>query len=142
VLGTSGGTSGGLRAITYASLSTPPLVQANGSPIASGGLAPGFILPVATPDYVYVADGAGTITGFEITVASGTYTISTGSTVSAGDQPAGMAVDSTGDWVFEVGSSGSPYFDAYTFDSSTVGQLDSQITSTSAATSIAIVAAP
>jgi hypothetical protein len=53
-----------------------------------------------------------------------------------------MALDSTGSYVFEVGSTGSPYFDAYTFDVTTTGQLDSQFTSTSAATSIAIVAAP
>jgi hypothetical protein len=53
-----------------------------------------------------------------------------------------MAEDSTSSWVFEVGSTGSPYFDAYTFDASITGQLDSQVTSTSAATSIAIVATP
>jgi hypothetical protein len=41
-----------------------------------------------------------------------------------------------------VGSSGSPYFDSYTFDSTTAGKLDSLTTSTSPATSIAIVAAP
>jgi 6-phosphogluconolactonase (cycloisomerase 2 family) len=141
-LGNSAGTSGGLRAFTYASLSTSTLVQPSGSPIASGGLSPTFILPVATPDYVYVADKAGTITGFAVTGSSSSYTITTGSTVTAGSQPAGMALDSTGSFVFEVGSSGSPYFDAYTFDSGTTGLLDSQVTSTSAATSIAIVAAP
>jgi hypothetical protein len=53
-----------------------------------------------------------------------------------------MALDSTGSYVFEVGSSGSPYFDAYSFDATTTGLLDSQVTSTSVATSIAIVAAP
>ena len=138
------GNSGGLRAFTYASLSTPSsLVQASGSPIASGGLAPSLILPVATPDFVYVADGSGNINGFAITAASGpVYTISTGSTVLAGSQPQGMAEDSTGSYLMEVGSSGSPYFDAYTFDSATPGQLDSKVTSTAAATSIAIVAAP
>jgi hypothetical protein len=141
-LGNSAGTSGGLRAFTYASLSTNTLVQASGTPIASGGLSPTFILPVATPDYVYVADKAGTITGFAVTGSSSSYTITTGSTVTAGYQPAGMALDSTGAYVFEVGSSGSPYFDAYTFDSGTTGLLDSQVTSTAAATSIAIVAAP
>jgi hypothetical protein len=141
-LGNSGGTSGGLRAFTYASLSGSSLVQASGSPIASGGLAPTFILPVASPSYVYVANGVGSITGFSVTGSGSSYTISTGSNVAAGSQPAGMALDSTGSWVFEVGSSGSPYFDAYTFDATTTGKLDSQVTSTAAATSIAIVAAP
>jgi hypothetical protein len=53
-----------------------------------------------------------------------------------------MAEDSTDSFIFEVGSSGSPYFDAYTFDANTTGQLDSQVTSTTAATSIAVVAVP
>jgi hypothetical protein len=141
-LGGSAGTSGGLRAFTYASLSSSLLIPANGSPIASGGLAPNFILPVATPDYIYVADSAGSITGFAVTGRASPYTLATGSTVTIGAQPASMAEDSTGSFVFEVGSSGSPYFDAYTFDPTTTGQLDSQVTSTTAATSIAIVAVP
>jgi hypothetical protein len=75
VLGNSGGTSGGLRAIDYSSLATCSsttctLTQASGSPIASGGLKPTFILPVASPSYVYVADGAGNITGFAVSGSS------------------------------------------------------------------------
>lgn len=139
-LGDSAGTVGGLRAITYASLGTTPS-DASGSPVASGGLAPTFILPAASGNDVYVADKAGSIAGFSITAAAGsTYTVATAGTVAAGAQPLGMAEDSTGSYVFEVGSSGSPYFDAYSFDSNTPGQLDSQVTSTAAATSIAIVA--
>lgn len=65
-----------------------------------------------------------------------------GSTVAAGVQPLGLAEDSTGTFVLTVGTLGSPYFDSYTFDTTTTGQLDSQITSTTAAGSIAIVAAP
>jgi hypothetical protein len=57
-------------------------------------------------------------------------------------QPLGLAEDSTGTFVLAVGSLGSPYFDAYTFDTTTAGQLDSQIVSTTAASSIAIVATP
>jgi len=137
----SSGTTGGLRAFNYGSL--PSESEISSSKIASGGLKPTFILPVTTPDYVYVADGAGSITGFAVTGSSSSgYTLTTGSNVTAGALPAGMAIDSTGSYVFEVGSSGSPYFDAYTFDATTTGLLDSQVTSTSAATSIAIVAAP
>jgi hypothetical protein len=144
----SGGTTGGLRAFDYSSLAgcsgtSCTLTQASGSPIASGGSAPNFILPVATPSYVYVANGVGNITGFAVTGSSSSgYTLTTGSTVLTGAQPAGMALDSTGSYVFEVGSSGSQYFGAYTFDATTTGQLDSQVSSTSPATSIAIVAAP
>jgi len=139
-LGNSAGTAGGLRAFNYNSL--PTVSEISSSKIASGGLQPTYILPVTTPSYVYVADGAGSITGFAVSGSRSSYTLTSGSTVSAGAQPAGMALDSTGSWVFEVGSTGSPYFDAYTFDPTTTGQLDSQVTSTSAATSIAIVATP
>ena len=145
----SGGATGGLRAFNYSSLSSGTLTQATGSPIPSGGLAPNFILPIASGDYVYVANGQGTsagnVTGFTITASSGAspvYTVATGTSTAAGVQPLGLAEDSTHTFVFEVGSQGSPYFDAYTFDSTTLGQLDSQITATTAASSVAIVAAP
>ena len=133
--------SGALRVFTISGNSVTEFTYT--TPYASGGLAPHVILPNASGTYVYAANGtgptsAGNITGFAVT----TTALTTGSTVAAGAQPAGLAEDSTHSWVFEVGSSGSPYFDAYTFDASTTGQLDSQFTSTSAATSMAIVAAP
>ena len=133
--------SGALRVFTISGSSVTEFTYT--APYASGGLAPHFILPIASGAYVYVANGtgqtsAGNITGFAVT----TTALTTGSTVTAGAQPLGMAEDSTGSFVFEVGSSGSPYFDAYTFDATTSGKLDSQVTSTAAATSIAIVAAP
>lgn len=142
-------TSGGLRAFNYSSLTTT-LTQATGSPVASGGLAPNFILPDSSGDYVYVANGtgatsAGNVTGFTIT-ASGTttitYSLAADAVTAAGVQPLGLAEDSTSTFVMAVGSLGSPYFDAYTFDATTLGQLDSQLTSTTAVNSIAIVAAP
>jgi hypothetical protein len=143
----SSGTTGGLRAFDYSSLGSSNLTQATGSPIASGGLAPNFILPVSTPDFVYVANGngdgvAGNITGFAVTANGTTYSLTTGSTVAAGDQPLGLAEDSNGNFVMAVASLGSPYFDAYSFDATTTGQLDSQIISANAANYIAIVAAP
>jgi hypothetical protein len=133
--------SGALRVFTISGNSVTEFTYT--TPYASGGLAPHVILPNASGTYVYAANGtgptsAGNITGFAVT----TTALTTSSTVAAGAQPAGLAEDSTHSWVFEVGSSGSPYFDAYTFDASTTGQLDSQFTSTSAATSMAIVAAP
>lgn len=139
VSGVASGT-GGLLTYAYGSPWTTKVGA--GSPIDSGGLAPSYILPTANGDYVYVADSAGTISGFSITgSASAGYTVATaGTSVTAGDQLAGMAEDSSGGWVFEVGSSGSPYFDAYTIGSG--GQLTSEATSTSAATSVAIVAVP
>jgi hypothetical protein len=148
-LADSAGTSGGLRVFNYDSLGST-LTQATGSPIASGGLAPNFILPITSGEYVYVADGtgsttAGNVTGFSITSNGATtpaYTVATDTATAAGIQPIGMAEDSTGTFVFVVGSLGSPYFDSYTFDATTLGQLDSQIVSTTSSGSIGIVAAP
>jgi hypothetical protein len=150
---TTGGTAGPLRVFNYSSLGTSTITQATGSPIASGGLEPSFILPLSTGTYaggyVYVASNgsgsAGTIAGFTITAstaATPVYTIATDTTVAAGAQPLAMAEDSTGTFVFEVGSGGSPYFDAYTFDATSLGQLDSQIASTAQGNAMAIVAAP
>jgi 6-phosphogluconolactonase len=142
----SSGTTGGLRAFNYGSLGNSSLTQASGSPIPSGGLAPNFILPIPSGQYVYIAngtgDGAGNVAGFAITASGTTYSIAAGPTTAAGVQPLGLAEDSSSTFVMAVGSLGSPYLDAYTFDSTTAGQLDSQITSTAAATFIDVVASP
>jgi 6-phosphogluconolactonase (cycloisomerase 2 family) len=124
----SSGTSGGLRVFNYSSLSGT-LTQASGSPIATGGLAPNAILPIASGDYVYVGNGtgptsAGNITGFSITEASSTYTIALGSTVAAGIQPYGLAEDSDANFVLAVSEGGSYDLEAYIFDTTTAGQLD------------------
>lgn len=145
----SSGTTGGLRVFNYSTL-TSTLTQATGSPLSSGGLAPNSILPAASGDYVYVANGQGTasagnVTGFTITshgTTTITYTVALDTTTAAGVQPVSLAEDSTSTFVFEVGSLGSPYFDAYTFDATTLGQLDSQLASSTAASSVAVVAAP
>ena len=144
-LGNSAGTSGGLYVYNYSSLgSAGGLTQATGSPIASGGLAPNFILPVASGTEVYVADGGGNIYGFAVastgTSTAPAYTISTGSTVAAGTQPIGMAQDSTGSFLLELNSGGAPYLDTYTFDTTTTGKLDVQIVANTGASPIAIVA--
>jgi len=148
-LADSTGTTGGLRAFNYSSLGST-LTQATGSPLTSGGLAPNAILPAASGTYVYVANGEGTtsagnITGFAITstgTTALTYTLTKDTSTAAGVQPLALAEDSTGTFVFEVGSLGSPYFDSFTFDTTTAGQLDTQITSTKAAEYTAVVAAP
>ena len=148
-LANSAANSGGLRAFNYSSLGSSKLTEAMGSPIASGGLQPNFILPDSTGKYVYVANAQGTsagnIAGFTINASSATvpvYTIATDTTAAAGEQPLGMAEDSSGTYIFEVGSAGSPYFDSYTFDSTVLGQLDSQFASTTQGNAVTIVAAP
>jgi 6-phosphogluconolactonase (cycloisomerase 2 family) len=125
--------SGGLVVYTYASL-TGTLTQVTGSPYASGGLAPNAILTTSTGDYVYVANGTtgnttpGNITGFSVTSTGSTYSLTTGSSIATGLEPVSLAEDSTGTYVFAVDLLGSPDLEAYTFDTTTPGKLDSAFT--------------
>ena len=141
-LANSASNSGGLRIFNYSTFN-----ELTTSPVATNALSPNFILPLSSGDYVYVANGtgagnAGTVAAFAVTSSGTTYSLTAGPTIAAGSQPLGLAEDSTGTFLFEVGSAGSPYFDSFTFDTTTAGQLDTQVTSSTASGSIAIVAAP
>jgi hypothetical protein len=131
--------SGGLRAFEYSSLGGTSVTELSGSPYSAGGLAPTAILPELAGDYVYVASGQGTtshgvLQGFNIatstTGSTTTYTLSSISTVSTGIEPAGLAEDSLSNFVLAVSSGGSYDLEAYIFDTTTNGKLDTSITST------------
>src|SRR5208282_4554598 len=134
-LANSSASSGGLRIFNYSSLSGT-LTQASGSPIASGGLAPNAILPIASGEYVYVANGqgntgSGNITWFPISALGTTYTIAAGSDITAGVVPMGLAEDSDDNFVLAVSnggstSSGDPDLEAFTMSS---GALTANIAS-------------
>jgi 6-phosphogluconolactonase (cycloisomerase 2 family) len=129
--------SGGLRAFTIGSGGA--LTEITGSPLASGGTGPRAILPKSTGDYVYVANWSGTstgnITGFEIAADGSSYSLTQlSSSVSTGIEPVGLVEDSSDQFVLAVSEGGSPYLDAYYFDTSTAGQLDTTITSSAFAT--------
>jgi hypothetical protein len=146
-LANSADNGGALRVFNYSTIGNQAgLTQATGSPIATGGTAPNFILPVTSPDYIYVAAGnpsgtAGNIAGFAVSTSGATYTVAAGPVAQVGTQPVGLALDGTGSFVLEV-QTGTPYFDSFTFDATTTGKLDPGVTSTTAANPIAIVAAP
>ena len=139
-LANSSANSGGLRVFNYGSLGTgtprSAPTQITGSPIASGGLSPHAILPIASGEYVYVANGqgntgSGNITWFPISVSGTTYTIASGSTIASGVVPAGLAEDSEDNFVLAVSnggstSSGDPDLEAFTMSS---GALTAAITS-------------
>jgi hypothetical protein len=130
-LANSTANSGGLRVFNYSSLgtgtprSTP--TQISGSPIATGGLAPNAILPIASGEYVYVANGqgntgSGNVSWFPITASGTTYTIASGSKITAGIVPISLAEDSDNNFVLAVStggstSSGDPDLEAYTMSS-------------------------
>jgi hypothetical protein len=153
---TSGSSNtGGLRAFSYSSLSST-LTEISGSPYASGGLAPYSILPTpysTSPGaYIYVANRTvsgsttGSINGFALTSTGTTYTLTAlTTTASTGIYPVSLAQDATGNYLLAVDSGGSPDLEAYTFDSTTAGKLDSAFTSTTGTDpvgAIAIAAAP
>ncbi len=135
-LANSSGNLGGLRVFNYGSLGSGTLTQISGSPIASGGLAPNVILPIASGEYVYVANGqgntaAGNIAWFPLTASGTTYTIAAGSNIASGIYPIGLAEDNQDNFVLAVSSggsttSGNPDFEAYTISS---GALTAAITS-------------
>jgi hypothetical protein len=132
--------SGGLRVFNYSSLGsgTPRATptQITGSPIASGGLSPHAILPIASGGYVYVANGqgntgSGNITWFPVSVSGTTYTIAAGSAIASGIVPMGLAEDSDNNFVLAISSGGStasgdPDLEAYTMSS---GALTAALTS-------------
>jgi 6-phosphogluconolactonase len=147
---------GGLFVFNYSTLGTGSTrsvpTQISGSPIATGGSAPNAILPVASGEYVYVANGgsnteSGNVAWFPITVSGSTYTIASGSNISSGIQPIALAEDSEDNFVLAVStggstSSGDPDLEAYTISS---GALTAAITSTTGTDPVgasAIVALP
>jgi 6-phosphogluconolactonase len=150
-LANSSANSGGLRVFNYTSLGGT-LTQASGSPIASGGLSPNAILPIASGEYVYVANGQGNaangnVTWFPITASGTTYTIASGSSIATGVYPDGLAEDSEGNFVLAVSSggstsSGNPDLDAYTMSSGALTSAIAKPTGTDPVGAVAIAALP
>ena len=148
----SGAGSGGLRAFNYSSLGSSTLTQATGSPMPSGGLAPNAILPIATGDYVYVANGqgltsAGNIAWFPITATGTAYTIAAGKTVTSGIEPSGLAEDSSSNFVLAVSTGGSttsgdPDLEAYTMSSGALTAALTGATGTDPVGALAIASLP
>ncbi len=131
----SGNDSGGLRAIDYNSLT-----ELADSPYATGGLAPVVILPLPyganKGGYVYVANrstssgSTGLIQGFVVSASGSNYSLAAMSNAAiAGTTPVGMVQESVGDYLLVVNSGGNPDLQAFTFDSTTAGKLDSALTS-------------
>jgi 6-phosphogluconolactonase len=70
------------------------------------------------------------IQGFVVASSGGTYSLTAMSnTASTGITPVGMVQESKGNYLLVVNSGGSPDLQAFTFDSSTAGKLNSAISS-------------
>lgn len=140
--------TGGLRVWSIGAGSA--LTEVSGSPFATGGTGPSSILP--TSSYVYVANRAvsgstaGNITAYPVSSSGTNYGLGTViNTIAAGSGTLGLAEDSTNTYVLAMNKNGSPAVNAYTFDSTTAGKLDSyaaiDITGSSV-TPVAIAAVP
>jgi len=140
----TGTNTGGLRAFNYSTL-----VEASGSPYATGGLAPYSILPTADGSYVYVANrtvsgsSTGNIAGFSFTTSGTTYTLTALSgTATAGTAPVALAEDSIGNYLLVVDFGGNPDLEAYTMSAGVLTSVLSSKTGTDPVAATAIAAAP
>ena len=143
----STGTTGGLLAYNYSSLTNPPLTQISGSPIASGGTSPSAILAEASGDFVYVANGngtsgAGNISWFPITATGSTYSIAVGSNVASGVFPISLAEDNLNSFVLAVSQYGNHDLVAYTMSSGALTSAISTNTGNDPVTAVAVAALP
>lgn len=127
--------TGGLRVLDYNTLN-----ELSGSPFASGGLAPVVILPLSygtnKGNYVYVANrsvsgsSSGLITGFTVAASGSTYSlVGMSSTATSGIASVGMVQENTGNYLLVINAGGNPDLQAFTFDSTTAGKLNSALTS-------------
>jgi streptogramin lyase len=109
----------------------------------SGGTGPHGIL-AASNGYVYVANwvetSAGSIATFQLNASTPSLTLQ--SSNATGTEPNGIAEDKSSSYVMTVNNQGSPYFNAFTFDATTTGQLDSSTTGSTGSGPLAIVAVP
>jgi 6-phosphogluconolactonase (cycloisomerase 2 family) len=122
----SGTNSGGVRVF---SMST--LTEQSGSPYASGGLAPYWILPEAGGSYVYAVNrqtssgSTGVLKGFTLAESSSVYTLTAmSSTFTAGTHAVAAVEDNSDQFVFVANYDGSYDLMGYVFDSTTAGALD------------------
>jgi hypothetical protein len=115
-------------------------------------LAPNAILPVASGQYVYVADGTGltangNVSWFPISAAGTTYSIASGGNIVSGIQPNGLAEDIDHNFVLAVSTggsttSGNPDLEAYTLGTGTLTSAITSNTGTDPVGAFAVAALP
>lgn len=117
--------------------------EPSASPYQSGGTGPHGIL-AASNGYVYVANlvgtSAGNIATFQLNASAPSLILQNNN--ATGTEPNGIAEDTSKSYVMTVNNQGTPYFNAFTFDATTTGQLDSSITGSTGTGPVAIVAVP
>ena len=127
----SGSDSGGLRVFDFSTFK-----ELSGSPMATEGLAPYWITPKSTGDYVYVvnrqtsAGQTGVIAGYSIASSGSTFTLTELSTTfNAGTNPEAKVQDNSGSYLLAVNYGGNPDLSGYTFSTTSAGALVSSLSS-------------
>jgi 6-phosphogluconolactonase len=117
----------GVRVFTIGT--TGALSEVSGSPFAAG-TGPGAVLVDSSGSYVYVTNRTdNTISGY-VLAANGTLTQIAGSPFSTGTNPVDIAEDSTGKYVGVVCNGGNMDLEVYSFDATTLGELDAAANAT------------
>jgi len=105
------------------------LTAVTGSPFATGN-GPFSVLLDSTGKYVYTANRTdGNISGFSIGTGA-VLTALSSSPYLSGTLVTSLARDKSGSYVLAAASGGSPDLTMYSFDTTTLGQLDSATTMT------------
>jgi len=121
------GTGGGL--MVYSIGTNGALTPVTGSPFATGN-GPFSVLLDSTGKYVYVANRTdANISGFSIGTGA-VLTALSGSPYASGSLVTSLARDKSGSYVLAAASGGSPDLTMYSFDTTTLGKLDSVATTT------------
>jgi 6-phosphogluconolactonase len=119
------GTGGGL--MVYSIGTNGVLTPVTGSPFATGA-GPFSVLLDSTGKYVYTANRTdGNISGFSIGTGA-VLTALSSSPYTSGTSVTSLARDKSGSYVLAAASGGSPDLTMYSFDTTTLGKLDSVAT--------------
>jgi len=117
----------GTGVVPYTIGSGGALTLVTGSPFVAGN-GPGSLLIDSTGAYLYAGNKVdGTISAFSI-ASTGVLTALSGSPYASGADVASLARDNSGDYILSANLGGSPDVEMYSFDTTTVGKLDSVTT--------------
>ena len=112
----------GIRVFTIAA--NGALQEISGSPFPTE-LGPSSMVVDSTDTYLYVANrSSDAITGYTIGT-TGALTALSSSPFQTGSGPTAMALDSSGKYLLVISAGGSPDLEAFSFDATTAGKLDS-----------------
>lgn len=113
----------GIRVLTIAANGT--LNEISGSPFQSSYLGPSSMVVDSTNTYLYVAErSSNVIAGYTIG-STGALTALSSSPFQTGSGPMELSLDPSGKYLLVISAGGNPDLQAFSFDTTTAGKLDS-----------------